>query len=45
MNIDLTIVYVDTLKREFIDTNGFLSGRVVVDVHGFYTELHFGVKA
>ena len=48
--------YFDILKRELIATNGFLSERVVVDVHGFckrvvvdvngfYTELHFGVKA
>ena len=42
--------YVDTLNRELIDTNVYklqpsLSGRVVVNGHGCYTALHFGVKA
>ena len=42
--------YVDTLKRELIDTNAYkpqtsLSKRVVVDRHGCHTVLYFGVKA
>ena len=44
-----SMYYIDTLKREYIDTNayktaGFLSDRVVVDGHGCHTALHFGVK-
>ena len=39
-----------TLKRELIDTNAYklqpyVSERVVVDGHGCYIALHFGVKA
>ena len=42
--------YIDTLKRELIDTNAYklqasLSERVVVDEHGCHTTLHVGVKA
>ena len=42
--------YVDTLKREPVDTKAYkqqpsLSERVVVDGHGCHTALHFGVKA
>ena len=42
--------YIDTLKRELIDTNAyklqaFLSEGVVVDARGCHTALHFGVKA
>ena len=44
------LYYIDTLKRELIDTNAYkmqasLSERVVVDGHGCHTALHFGVKA
>ena len=39
-----------TLKRELVDTNAYkaqpsLSERVVVDGHGCYTALHFGVNS
>ena len=42
--------YIITLKRELLDTNAYkpqpsLSERVIVDGHGCYTALHFGVKA
>ena len=42
--------YVDTLKRELIDTNAYnlqasFCEKVVVDGHGCHTVLHFGVKA
>ena len=42
--------YINTLKRELVDTNAFklqpsLSERVIVDGHGCHTALHFGVKA
>ena len=42
--------YIDTLKRELVDTNDYklepsLSERVIVDGHGCYTALTFGVKA
>ena len=42
--------YIDTLKRELVDTNAYklqpsLSERVIVDGHGCHTALHFGVKA
>ena len=44
------LYYIDTLKRELVDTNAYklqpsLSERVVVDGHGCHTALHFGVKA
>ena len=44
------LFYIDTLKRELIDTNAYklqasLSERVVVDGHGCHTALHFSVKA
>ena len=46
----LCIVYINTLKRELVDTNAYklqpsLSERVVVNGHGCHTALHFGVKA
>ena len=43
--------YINTLKRELVDTNAYklqpsLSERVIVNGHGCYTTaLHFGVKA
>ena len=42
--------YINTLKRELVDTNAYklqpsLSERVIVDEHGCHTDLHFGVKA
>ena len=42
--------YVDTLKRELIDTYAYklqasLGERAVVDGHGCHTALYFGVKA
>ena len=42
--------YIDTLKRELVDTNACklqpsLSLRVIVVGHGCHTALHFGVKA
>ena len=42
--------YINTLKRELVDTNAYklqpsLSERVIVDGHGCHTALHFGVKA
>ena len=42
--------YIDTLKRELVDTSAYtlkpsLSKRVIVDGHGCHTALHFGVKA
>ena len=44
------LYYIDTLKRELVDTNAYklqpsLSERVIVDGHGCHTALHFGVKA
>ena len=44
------LYYINTLKRELVDTNAYklqpsLSERVIVDRHGCYTALHFGVKA
>ena len=43
------LYYIDTLKRELIDTNAYklqasLSKKVVVDGHSCHTALHFGVK-
>ena len=43
------LYYIDTLKRELIDTNAYklqaaLSEKVVVDGHGCHTTLHFNVK-
>ena len=42
--------YINTLKRELVDTNAYklqpsLSENVIVDGHGCHTALHFGVKA
>ena len=42
--------YINTLKRELVYTNTYklqpsLSERVILDGHGCYTTLHFGVKA
>ena len=42
--------YINTLKFELDDTNAYklqpsLSKRMIVDVHGCHTALHFGVKA
>ena len=42
--------YIDTLKRELVDTYAYklqpsLSEKVIVDWHGCHTALHFGVKA
>ena len=42
--------YINTLKRELVDTNAYklqpsLSERVIVDGHGCHTALHFGVEA
>ena len=42
--------YINTLKRELVDTNAYklqpsVSERVIVDGHGCHTALHFGVKA
>ena len=42
--------YINTLKRELVDTNAYklqpsLSERVIVDGRGCHTALHFGVKA
>ena len=42
--------YINTLKRELVDTNAYklqrsLSERVIVGGHGFHTALHFCVKA
>ena len=42
--------YINTLKREPVDTNAYklqpsLSERVIVDGHGCHTALHFSVKA
>ena len=42
--------YINTLKRELVDTNAYklqpsLSERVTVDGHGCHTALNFGVKA
>ena len=44
------LYYVNTLKRELVDTNAYklqpsLSERVIVDGHGCHTVLHFSVKA
>ena len=44
------LYYINTLKREFVDTYAYklqpsLSERVIVDGHGCHTALHFGVKA
>ena len=46
----LRLYYINTLKRELVDTNAYrlqpsLSERVIVDGHGSHTALHFGVKA
>ena len=46
----MTIVSVNTLKLELVDTNAYkrqpsLSERVIVDGHICHTALHFGVKA
>ena len=46
----LRLYYINTLKRELVDTNAYklqpsLSERVIVDGHGCHTALHFGVKA
>ena len=43
------LYYINVLKRELVDTNAYklqasLSERVIVDVHGCHTALHFGVK-
>ena len=42
--------YINTLKRELVDTNTYklqpsVSERVIVDGHGCHTTLYFGVKA
>ena len=42
--------YINTLKRELVDTNAYklqpsLSERVIVDGHGCHTALNLGVKA
>ena len=44
------LYYVNTFKRELVDTNAYklqpsLSERVIVDWHGCHTALHFGVEA
>ena len=44
------LYYVNTLKRELLDTNAYklqpsFSERVIVDGHGCHTALHIGVKA
>ena len=44
------LYYINTLKRELVDTNAYklqpsLSVRVIVEGHGCYTALNFGVKA
>ena len=46
----LRLYYINTLKRELVDTNTYklqpsLSERVIVDGHGCHTALNFGVKA
>ena len=46
----LRLYYINTLKREFVDTNAYnlepsLSERVIVDGHFCHTALHFGVKS
>ena len=46
----LRLYYINTLKRELVDTNAYklqpsLSERVVVDGHGCHLAPHFGVKA
>ena len=46
----LRLYYIDTLKRELVDTKAYrlqpsLSERVVVDAHGCHIALHFGVNA
>ena len=46
----LPLYYINTLKRELVDTNAYklqpaLSKRVIVDGHGCHTALNFGVKA
>ena len=50
--IVLRLYYINTLKRELVDTNTCtyklqpsLSERVIVDGHGCHTALNFGVKA
>ena len=47
--VDCRLYYINTLKRELVDTNAYklqssLSERVIIDGHGCYTALHFGVK-
>ena len=42
--------YINTLKRELVDTNAYklqpsLSERVIVEGYGCHTALHFSVKA
>ena len=44
------LYYINTLKRELVDTNAYklqpsLSERVIVHGHGCHTNLHFGVEA
>ena len=44
------LYYIDTLKRELVDTNAYklqpsLNERVIVNGNGCHTGLHFGVKA
>ena len=44
------IYYINTLKRELVDTYAFklqpsLSERVIFDGHGCHTALNFGIKA
>ena len=44
------LYYINILKCELVDTNAYklylsLNERVVVNVHGCHTALHFGVKA
>ena len=46
----LRLYYINTLKRELVDTNAYqlqpsLSERVIADGHGCHTALHFGLKA
>ena len=47
---DRRLYYINTLKRELVDTNAYklqpsLSEGAIVDGHGCHTALHFGVKA
>ena len=48
--VDKRLYYINTLKREFVDTNAYklqhyLSERVIVDGHSRHTALNFGFKA